>query len=973
MVFNLIGQGLVLALSFIAVRLIFRQLGGDVFGIIYFNITLAALLTTVLELGISATTVREVAQFFDTEPGYVTRLIQTFSLVYWVFGGVILVAVFFGAPVLVRYWINLTTIDPDTAANIIRILSIGTMVALPRALYTSLFRGRQRMAINNAIDVTIAATQQIGIVVILKLGFGVFAVAGWMSAVMLVGMIAYLVVAARMFGTPSLVPRFDRTVVARNLRFTSLMAGGSLLALVHSSVDRVVVSKLLPITQFGFYGFASATVGRALFVSGAIIQAAYPSFSSLSRTDRPALQVQYRKVQDLVAYVVAPMFAAIVFAGLPLYTYTFNAGVARSLLLPTTFLCIGFALNAASSPAYTLTIAMGRPEIFVRANTVALFITVPVAVLLTVAFGIAGAAFSFVFYNLFIYIYAIPVTCRECLDFSPWKWYLETAKPFGLAALLYGLAWLAIAPFGSYSLPALVIAYAAASAMYAGGAFLLVGEELRYTLTSVQRWARSRFAASAPAVEHAPTVPGGWPWGRTAIVGAASIALGAVLGALSYAHVSAGAVWMVAAVVLTGVVFVMALGTTLGAMLLLIVTCFIDQWIFGVRGLNLRPEQVAVVLVALVFVIQRLRAGRGLSARPNFAEAALLAWFAVGLLSSVLDAPDRSQSLKVLTLLVLSSGALFLPRRVLDADGAQIDQVIGWTLLCFAGEAAYATLAYFVHLLGPSVSIGLNPATGHLDAFGSLWEPNVLGAISAAGALAWIYLGPRYFKLPWIGVALCVTASVASFTRAAWLAGAVVMLLTLATPIRRRLDLRAFGLGCLAATVLTIGIFAADSIGNYTVSGNIGTSVGNATDIIGRLRQIGPVLADLKGKLLIIGGGTNSFGERHVLAGFPEHLGTLELMVLNDTGLIGVILFAAFAISIIIAAWRARSDIRVLGLSAMMLVLALTNTSTETLELMITWLLVGLLLATVDSARTRQPASDASQRSRYRLVTSSQL
>ena len=56
-----------------------------------------------------------------------------------------------------------------------------------------------------------------------------------------------------------------------------------------------------------------------------------------------------------------------------------------------------------------------------------------------------------------------------------------------------------------------------------------------------------------------------------------------------------------------------------------------------------------------------------------------------------------------------------------------------------------------------------------------------------------------------------------------------------------------------------------------------------------------------------------------------------------------------------------------------MLVLVLTNTSTETLELMITWLLVGLLLAAVDGARSSQPATDASQSSRYRLVTSSQL
>ena len=847
------------------------------------------------------------------------------------------------------------------------------MVALPRALYTSLFRGRQRMAINNTIDVGIAAIQQIGILLVLQLGGGVFAVALSISAVMFAGVLIYMVIAARMFGPLSLVPRFDAAVIRRNLRFTALMASNSLLSLVHSSVDRVVVSKLLAISEFGFYGFASATVGRALFVTAAITQAAYPSFSTLSRTDRPALNIQYRKVQDLVTYVTVPLFAGIVFAALPLYTYLFNASVAQRLLLPTAFLCLGFALNSASTPALTLSLAVGRPQIFVQSNVVALFVTVPIAVALTVLYGISGAAFSFVVYNLFTYLYAIPRVCRQCLDISPWRWYEEVAKPFGLAAAVYALGWVAIGAVGEYSLIALVVSYTLASALYAAGAFLLVGEELRYTLSSVQRAVRSRL--SLPTAAKATVAgPGTWQWGRTAVVGTTGIALGALLGGLSYAHPPAAALWMAIAVVVAAAVFMAALGTTLGVLVLLVVTCFIDQYVFGVRGLNVRPEQVAAGLAVIVFVFERLRSGRGLSLRPDFAEGALIAWFGVGLLSSVLNAPDRSGSLKVLALLVVSSAALFLPRRLLNADGALVSQVVGWTLLCFAAESGYAVLAYFLHLFGPSVSIGLNPATGHLDAFGTLWEPNVLGAIAGAGAVLWIYLGPRYFTYPWIGVALCMTACVASFARAAWLAGLLILFLTLVTPVRRRLDLRAFGFGSLVATVLTIGIFAADEAGSYSKGGaTIGSGVANATDIIGRLRQFVPVFADLKGTLLVLGGGTNSFGERHALGGIPEHLGNLELMVLNDTGLIGVLLFAAFGISILIAAWRVRSDIHVMGLGATMLVLVLTNTSTETLELMITWLLVGLLLAAVDGARSSQPATDASQSSRYRLVTSSQL
>jgi hypothetical protein len=70
----------------------------------------------------------------------------------------------------------------------------------------------------------------------------------------------------------------------------------------------------------------------------------------------------------------------------------------------------------------------------------------------------------------------------------------------------------------------------------------------------------------------------------------------------------------------------------------------------------------------------------------------------------------------------------------------------------------------------------------------------------------------------------------------------------------------------------------------------------------------------------------------------------------NDTGLLGLLVFAAFVGAITVATWRARHDITVLGLAMMMLVLGITSTATEPLELMIPWLLTGLLLAAVHTA-----------------------
>ena len=483
LIYNVAGQGLVLVLSLIAVRFIFRRLGDDVFGIIFFNLVLTGVLASALELGVSSTIVREISSHWGSEPAYVKQLIRTASSLYWGAGVLLVVVIWLTAPLLVTHWVNLRSIDPGTAATTLRILSATALVVLPKALYTSLFRGRQMMALNNAIDVVTAVVQQTGIVLVLLAGGQVYLVAGWIAASALLGATAYVLGAARLFGWSHLVPLFSMDVVRRNIGFTGHMMVISVLSLVHTQAAQVIVSKLLPIAQFGFYGFASSTVTRASFVTGAAAQAAFPSFTSLFASgDQPGLLRQYRKMHDLVCYGTLPLFTGLCFAALPVYAYVFNSGVAKTLLLPTAFLALGTWMNATIQMPYVLSLAMGKPQIAARLNLYALVAVLPVTAALILAFGLPGAGFSWVFYHLFAYAYMVPRISRECLRSPVLSWYLHTLRVLGLGAATYGLAWLVINALQTFSLPAVVAAYVAASAVFGVAAYLLVGPDLRDTI-----------------------------------------------------------------------------------------------------------------------------------------------------------------------------------------------------------------------------------------------------------------------------------------------------------------------------------------------------------------------------------------------------------------------------------------------------------------------------------------------------------
>jgi hypothetical protein len=193
-----------------------------------------------------------------------------------------------------------------------------------------------------------------------------------------------------------------------------------------------------------------------------------------------------------------------------------------------------------------------------------------------------------------------------------------------------------------------------------------------------------------------------------------------------------------------------------------------------------------------------------------------------------------------------------------------------------------------------------------------------------------------------------------SLTRAAWLVAAIVGALGAALPnLRRRIDWSMVGVGSLAALPVVVGTLLVDRIGTYVVqastggghpSSNLLAALLNVVDLVGRLNQTSPVLSDISGRVAL-GRGIASFEALHIAKGVPEHIASLPLLILNDTGAIGLALFACFVAAVFARGWSRRQNLIVLGLSQVALVVALTNIATETTELMIGWLLIGLLVA----------------------------
>lgn len=479
-IYNLFGQTVLLIFGFISVGYVFKQLGSDVLGIIYFALIMSNTMTSILELGISSVTVREVAGKSSKNPSYIHNFIRTASLFYW--GGYIIfsIIIYFTVPLIVDYWINLKTLDRESAVFFLRILWIFAFLNLPRTLYSSIFRGLERMEFNNIIDTLITALQQIGIIVIIGLGGGFLPLAYWLSTSFVIWIGIYIIFTKRFFPWKTFIPRFFPIIVEKNKGYALKMLSISILSIIQTQADKLIISRFLPLGFVGYYGTLYSSLSRGSLLVDAISQAAFPSFSVLFENKaKEDLLTRYWKLQDLVVILTLPIFAFLPFFATPLFTYVFNAEIAQDLFLTVIFLSIGFYLHGTLTIPYFFSLAVGKPEISVRTNFLALFIVLPVTIGLIYFFGLAGAAFSWLFYNLFVYFYAIPRICRECLKIPSQEWYWHVGRILILGFLIFGSALSLLVFFDADSSLFLALAYIVGLMLFLMLSFKLARKELK--------------------------------------------------------------------------------------------------------------------------------------------------------------------------------------------------------------------------------------------------------------------------------------------------------------------------------------------------------------------------------------------------------------------------------------------------------------------------------------------------------------
>jgi O-antigen ligase len=337
-----------------------------------------------------------------------------------------------------------------------------------------------------------------------------------------------------------------------------------------------------------------------------------------------------------------------------------------------------------------------------------------------------------------------------------------------------------------------------------------------------------------------------------------------------------------------------------------------------VGPVTVRPDQVVTLILALVvflFVISGKR-----SAVTTSLDWLLIAYLLLNVLSSLVHAPDLRTSLQRCLMLAITIGAYFVGTQLIRTPKI-VSKVIVLLIVCGVVEAFYGILS--VYLLTKGVNIGgAYVATGDIYATGTFLEGNIFGSFQMMIALilmSFLFSGTFTPEKIWLLLALVVVliASLMSFTRAAWL-GFLMGSMSYVVFNRRKILLRVSKhLSVLLAAVLFF-LIAGYSVSAFISRGSV-SLLDRYSERVNRLLDYSSGTGSARVEAWkhsihfwkrnpILGNGTDSIkvvakGSRMPIFGGDYWIPSSLILVLHDTGIIGLLCFCAIQIAFL---WNVR-------------------------------------------------------------------
>ena len=376
-------------------------LGPKQFGLISFVTALQAFLG-LLDSGISQVSMREFSvRLNETKEGRhsAATLLFGFERVYWI------VAISAGTITLLfssfvsSHWLVLNAESTSLGLAAVCGAAVIFTAQFPGTLYRSFLTGAQAQVTLNAITVAGLLSRHVGGVLLLVIWPQLSTYLIWQAGNAIVETVVRHHFSWRILGIRGANVTWNSTALSSIWPEVAKMSGAVILGALTTQMDKIILSRMLPIEQFGYYAIASTISLGVLNFIYPLVQAISPRMMQLS-LEPLALRALNIKLASLIGIMVLAGSAAFIGAGEWALGFWLRDPKAVGIVYPTlSILLIGSALNAFYHVGYFNWLANRQVSRILFVNLLSLVVCFVIMPPLVTRHGMIGGTFGFLGMN----------------------------------------------------------------------------------------------------------------------------------------------------------------------------------------------------------------------------------------------------------------------------------------------------------------------------------------------------------------------------------------------------------------------------------------------------------------------------------------------------------------------------------------------------------------------------------------------
>lgn len=432
--------------NIVMVPMYVRYLGTEAYGLIGFFAMLQAWFQ-LLDMGLTPTMARETALYMGgaSNASSLRRLLRTLEGLFVglaVVGGV---AMFLGSGGIAAHWLKGQQLPLDEIQRSIQLMSGIIALRWVCGLYRGAITGFERLVWLSAFNMFITTARFVLVIPVFRfLGATPIVFFGYQ---LFLAVVETLVLVVKAY---SHLPRMNRSQSVRwewrplraVLKFSMSVAFiGSVWVMV-TQIDKLILSKLLPLSDYGFFTIAVLVASAITILGAPIASALQPRMTKLhAEGDEIGLYRIYRQTTQLVGIVAAP--AAILLILFPeriLWMWTGNLILAQKAAPVVALYAAGNFLLVFGAFPYYLQFAKGNLKLHIIGNVLFLVFLIPSIIWATTWFGSIGAGVVWLTANALYLLLWVPYVHHRFAANLHLKWVYIDIFWVVMPALLAGLA-----------------------------------------------------------------------------------------------------------------------------------------------------------------------------------------------------------------------------------------------------------------------------------------------------------------------------------------------------------------------------------------------------------------------------------------------------------------------------------------------------------------------------------------------------